>query len=155
MTPSPSSAADRAHAAALFLAGVLTCAYWVLFFLTDVTRPDFAQWPAAAGSAALPAVYDAFESAFPSADAFTGLCLALAGLYLWAQDRLAALYGLVGAGALVFLALIDIQFNVLHGFYAPVRLAQDFGLGLELAINIGCLTFGAFTVIRLWRRLIP
>ena len=147
------SLGDRAHAIALFATGALTCLYWVLFFLTDLTRPDFASWPASSKTAALPAVYDGFESAFPAADAFTGLCLAVAGLYLWAGDRLAALFGLVGAGALLFLALIDIQFNILHGFYAPERLAGDVGLGVELIINIGCLTFGVFTLLRMWSKL--
>ena len=144
------NAADRAHAIALFATGTLTCLYWVLFFLTDLTRPDFASWPASAKTAALPAVYDTFESAFPAADAFTGLCLAVAGLYLWAGDRMAALFGLVGAGALLFHALIEIEFKVLHGFYAPERLAGDVGLSLELAINIGCLSFGVFTLLRMW-----
>ena len=152
MTVPTRSAGDRAHAIALFLAGALTCLYWVLFFLTDLTRPDFPSWPAAVRSPELPAVYDAFESAFPAADAFTGLCLAVAGLYLWAGDRLAALFGLVGSGALLFLALIDIEFNVLHGFYAPERLASDVGLSLELVINIGCLSFGVFTLLRMWRK---
>jgi hypothetical protein len=153
MTPSTRRAGDRAHAIALFAAGTLTCLYWVLFFLTDVTRPDFASWPVSARTPELPAVYDAFESAFPAADAFTGLCLAVAGLYVWAGDRLAALFGLVGSGALLFLALIDIEFNVLHGFYTPERLAGDVGLGLELAINLGCLGFGVFTLLRLWAKL--
>ena len=65
---------------------------------------------------------------------------------------MAALFGLVGAGALLFLALIDIEFNVLHGFYAPERLAGDVGLSLELAINIGCLSFGVFTLLRMWSK---
>lgn len=39
---------DRLHAALmLFGAAVPTCLYWVLFFLTDLTRPDFAHMPAA------------------------------------------------------------------------------------------------------------
>lgn len=152
MIPATKSAGDRAHAVALFATGGLTCLYWVLFFLTDVTRPDFSAWPVSARPAELPSVYDAFESAFPTADAFTGLCLAVAGLYLWAGDRLALPFGLVGAGALLFLALIDIQFNVLHGFYAPERLAADTGLAMELAINVACVSFGIFTAFRLWAR---
>ena len=153
MIVSTRNAADRAHAIALFATGALTCLYWVLFFLTNLTRPDFTSWPESARTPALPAVYDGFESAFPAADAFTGLCLAVAGLYLWAGDRLAALFGLVGAGALLFLGLIDVQFNVLHGFYAPERLANDTGLSIELIINIGCLTFGVFTALRMWSKL--
>lgn len=153
MSPATKRSADQAHAIALFATGALTCLYWVLFFLTDLTRPDFVSWPVSARQPQLAAVYEGFESAFPAADAFTGLCLAVAGLYLWAGDRLAALFGLVGAGALLFLALIDIEFNVLHGFYAPERLAGDVGLGLELFINIGCLSFGVFTLLRMWSKL--
>lgn len=153
MIPTTRNPGDRAHAVALFATGTLTCLYWVLFFLTDLTRPDLASWPAPARTPELPAVYDAFESAFPAADAFTGLCLAVAGLYLWAGDRLATLFGLVGAGALLFLALIDIEFNVLHGFYVPERLGSDVGLGIELTINLGCLSIGVFTVLRLWSKL--
>jgi hypothetical protein len=142
---------DRIHAALMLLgAAAPTCLYWVLFFLTDLTRPDFARLPANVVTPDLQAVYLGFESAFPIPDAFTAIMFGVAALYLWAGNPKAVVFGLIASGAMTFLALIDISFNLLHGFYSPVALSSDTGLQMEVAINIGCLGMSMWTAVRLW-----
>ena len=142
---------DRLHAALmLFGAAVPTCLYWILFFGTDLTRPDFAHMPASVLTPDLQAVYLGFESAFPLPDAFTAIMFGVAALYLWAGNAKAVLFGLIASGAMGFLALIDINFNLLHGFYSSAVLSSDTGLQVEVAINIGCLGMSMWTAVRLW-----
>jgi hypothetical protein len=150
MTASRAPRLDRFHAVLLLLAASLTCAYWTAFFLTDWTHPDFAHLPQGVARADLPAGYMVFESAFPLPDAFVAVTLAVAGVYLWGGDPKAVLFGLVGAGGLMFLALIDIWFNVGNGFYRPDVLSRDIGLQIEVAINGGCFGLAVWTVLRLW-----
>jgi hypothetical protein len=147
----PLSPGDRAHATLmLVVAPVLVAAYWTLYFRTDLTRPAFVIAPAGADDAQRAAVYLGFEGAFPLPDAFVALAFALGGFYLLARDPKAVLFGLVGAGGMLFLALIDIWFNVAAGLYAPALLAADPGMQAEIAINAACLAGGVWTALRLW-----
>lgn len=74
----------------------------------------------------------------------------MAAVYLWAGNAKAVLFGLIASGAMGFLALIDISFNLLHGFYSPTVLSSDTGLQAEVAINIGCMGMSMWTAVRLW-----
>jgi len=141
---------DRLHAILLIVAAGLTCAYWTAFFLTDWTVPDFAHLPPGVARADLQAVYLAFEGAFPLPDAFVAVSLAVAGVYILGRDPKAILFGLMGAGGMIFLALIDIWFNVGNGFYRLDALARDLGLQIEVAINVSCLSLSIWTIRRLW-----
>ena len=60
------------------------------------------------------------------------------------------LFGLVGSGALGFLALIDISFNLTHGLYAPTYLSKDGGLRMEVIINISCAVGAFWSIWRFW-----
>ena len=141
---------DRLHAVLLLVAAGLTCAYWTAFFLTDWTMPDFAHLPVGVRRADLQAVYLGFEGAFPLPDAFVAVSLAIAGVYLLGRDPKAVLFGIMGAGAMMFLALIDIWFNVQNSFYRPDALSGDVGLQIEVAINVTCVSLAGWTVLRLW-----
>lgn len=59
-------------------------------------------------------------------------------------------FGLVGAGGLMFLALIDIFFNITQGLYAPALLAHDLGMQMEVVINLACLLGAIWTIKRMW-----
>jgi hypothetical protein len=149
MTGSRTTRGDRIHGAVMLIGVLLMCAYWVAFYLSDVTKPDMAVIDPA-DPAAFMRVYMAFESAFPLADGFVAVTSALAIFYLAAKDAKAVLFGLIGSGALMFLALIDIYFNVLNGLYRPSRLWADPGLQMEMAINIICATLSVVSVVRFW-----
>lgn len=143
---------DRIHAGVMGIGGgVFICAYWVAFFLTNVTKPDFVLNAPQVSQDHLAPVYMGFESAFPIADGFVAICLSLAAFYLIGRDAKAVLFGLIGSGGLLFLALMDIYFNILHGFYAPTRITGDLGMQIEAAINVACVAGALWTIWRLWR----
>jgi hypothetical protein len=140
---------DRLHGALMLIGVLAMCAYWIAFYLSDITKPNVALIDPL-DPAAFMRVYMGFESAFPLADGFVAVTSALAIFYLAAKDAKAVLFGLVGSGALMFLALIDIYFNVLNGLYRPSRLWADSGLQMEMAINIICVALSVASVIRFW-----
>ena len=51
-------------------------------------------------------------------------------------------------GAMVYLGGMDVLFNLEHGKYAD----RGPEMLLEIAINVACLGFGPFTMLRLWGR---
>jgi len=139
--------ADRVHAAVLLVvAPGLIAAYWIAFFFTDWTRPDYARYGLA------PGVYLGFESAFPLPDGFVAVTSALAGYYLIRRDLKAVLFGLLSAGGFMFLALIDTYFNILHHLYTAAMFREDPGMLVEAVINVACAAGAGWSARRLWIR---
>lgn len=145
------SRTDKVHAL-LLSAGVagLVCAYWVAFFHSDLTMPRFVHNLTNPELTEFTSVYMGFESAFPLADLFVAVASALAAFYLVGRDAKAVLFGLIGSGALGFLALIDISFNLSHGLFAPAMLLHDGGLRMELLINTSCAVGAFWSIWRFW-----
>jgi len=142
---------DKIHAAILAVGGSgLVCAYWIAFFHTDLTMPNFVHHRTSAAVAQLATVYMGFESAFPLADLLIAVTSALDAFYLVGRDAKAVLFGLIASGALGFLAFIDISFNLLHGLYAPASLLRDAGLRMEAIINVSCVVGAIWSIWRLW-----
>jgi hypothetical protein len=145
------SRTDKFHAAWLSAGvGGLVCAYWVAFYHSDLTMPQFVHNLTNPELVRFTAVYLGFESAFPLADLFVAVTSALAAFYLIGRDAKAVLFGLIGSGALGFLALIDISFNLHHGLYSPRILLDDGGMRLELLINVGCVVAAFWSIWRFW-----
>lgn len=120
----------------LLLVAVLTVFYWIDFFTTGAVqvRED--------------AVYLAFERAFPLADAWMAACSLLGAIGLWRRRAWGLLFGLLAASAQVFLACMDVLFNLNEGNYAIVSGA----MAVEIAINAALLTGAPLLIIYLWRR---
>lgn len=143
--------ADKIHAAWLAAgAGGLVCVYWIAFYHSDLTMPEFVHNLTNPALAQFTAVYLGYESAFPLADLFVAVTSALSAFYLIGRDARAVLFGLIGSGALGFLGLIDISFNLQHGLYAPAVLLNDGGMQLELAINVICVVAAVWSIARFW-----
>ena len=111
--------------------------FWAAFFLTDMV--DIAD-------PRLREVYLAFESAFPPADILLAIVLTAGGIGLFRAKPYGRLFTLAGGGALVFLGLLDVSFNVRQGIY---------GLGpgeavLNGAINFACLASGILLIHTIW-----
>jgi hypothetical protein len=141
------SRSDTGLACLLIAGAALIVLYWIFFFTTDLTLPDFVrQAPSSVRSQA----YLAFERSFPAADGFVATCLALSGALLFRESPLAVLFGLLGAGGLMFLAAIDTLFNVENGLYGLGLATGDAGLALEAVINLACFASAVFTGWRLW-----
>lgn len=146
-----SPGADRIHALLLIaiLPGLISL-YWIAYFSSDWTLPKFAIHPGSSTAEGLTSVYLGFENAFPLPDAFVAVTSAIAGLYLLGRDAKAALFGIFSGGGLMFLALIDIYFNILQHFYTRKVLIGSSALDLEIAINIACFLGSVWSVWRLW-----
>lgn len=126
------------HLAAGYLAvvAVLTTLYWIDFFTSGgvQVRED--------------AVYLAFEKAFPLADAWMATCSLLGAIGLWWRRPWGLLFGLLAASAQVFLACMDVLFNLNEGNYAIASAA----MAAEVAINLGLLAGAPLLIAFLWRR---
>jgi hypothetical protein len=129
---------DRILSVLLMLGAVITLAYWINYFIAGDVRvlPDF--W------------YSAFEDAFPVADGWMALCMLAAGVGLLRGSRNGALFGLMAGSGLVYLAAMDITFNIEHGLYA--MLPSSGAMVAEAIINAASLTLGCATLLMCWQR---
>jgi hypothetical protein len=125
-------------AALLIATGVGTLVYWVNYFLQGDVRVLTYRW------------YGAFEDSFPVADSWMAACAILAGIGLLRAAPWGALFGLLAGSALIFLAGMDITFNIENGLYA-LAAASD-AMKFEIFLNVWTLTMGAVTIVACWRR---
>jgi hypothetical protein len=124
--------------ALLVIGAIVTIAYWVNYFIAGDVRVLSETW------------YTYFEDAFPVADGWMALCMFVAGIGLWRGARWGALWGLMAGSALLYLAGMDITFNVEHGLYA--LLPGSGAMWTETWINASSLGLGIATLILSWRR---
>jgi len=115
----------------MILTGLGIILFWIAFFTFHLAPPD------------APPCYLAFEHSFPLPDGLLAVGLITAGVLAMRGRKSARTLSLVCAGALMFLGLLDISFNLQNGIY---------GLGVSelismAAINIWCVAFGAALAI--------
>ncbi len=128
----------RILAALLILGAVITVAYWVNYFIAGDVRVLDTDW------------YTAFEDAFPTADGWMALCMFAAGVGLWRGTQAGALFGLMAGSALMYLAAMDITFNIEHSLYALLPASAP--MVTEAAINATSLALGVATLAICWPR---
>ncbi len=122
----------RLMIAALAAAAVLIAAYWITWFFVD------RAWLATLDTRA----YDTFENAFPAADAWLAVACASAAWSLNAR-RPSAMFWLIAAGSAgVYLAAMDVLFDLQNGVYALGSAAAF----TELAINVASLGLGGWAM---------
>lgn len=131
---------DTAIAVLLLVTAVGTTAYWVDFFWHGSAHVVEEEW------------YIRFERSFPVADGFMSAAAAAAGVGLLLGDEWGVALGLVAAGALLFLGLMDVTFNVDNGLYR--RLADSWPMRTELVINVWILGLGGFVLVELVSRFV-
>jgi hypothetical protein len=73
-----------------------------------------------------------------------------AGIGLWRGSREGALFGLMAGSALLYLAAMDITFNIEHRLYA--ELSTSGAMVIEAIINTTSLALGIATLLICWRR---
>jgi hypothetical protein len=126
------AALERLTAAGLIL-------FWLGFFAIGLAP------------AAPPPGYFVFEHAFPPPDLLLAVAFIAAARRLRSPEPARRESGrtlsLAAAGALVFLGVLDVSFNLQNGMYA-IAFADA---AVALAINAWCLGFGLVVVGRLWR----
>jgi hypothetical protein len=123
----------------LWFAAAATLAYWVVWFGVD------RSWLATAGTP----TYYAFENAFPLADGWMAVTAALGAIALTRRRPSALLWMLCAGSASLYLAGMDILFDLENGIYRVHGNAGD--VAVELFINAGCLIGGAAVVAYAWR----
>jgi len=124
---------DTVIAVLLLVTAVATVAYWVDFFLHGSVNVVDEDW------------YIKFERSFPAADGFMAVCAAIAGVGLLSDAAFGTAFALVAAGALVFLGLMDLAFNLDNRLYRHVR--TSWPMRAELVINAWSLGLGALLLV--------
>ncbi len=127
---------DRLHAAAMLGVAVLGYVGWALYWTTDLfVNLEDPFW-------------NRYEDTFVAADLLMCTAFLAAAVLLVKKNALAVPFGIAAAGAMVFLVSLDSTFNLRNGHYRTFTPVMVF----EIGINLLCLSFGPFTVVRLWRR---
>lgn len=128
----------RILAVLLIVTAIVTVAYWVNYFTGGDVKTIDARW------------YTAFEDSFPVADGWLAATSLLAGIGLWRGAHWGAPMGLLAGSALLYLAAMDITFDVENGMYALLPTSAQ--MQFETLINVWSLVLGVWTVIACWRR---
>jgi len=128
----------RILAALLIVGALVTAFYWWSYFTGGDVMVLHERW------------YTAFESSFPIADGWMALCMLAAGIGLWRGDAWGARAGLLAGSALLYLAAMDITFDVENGMYA--RAATNDAMKFEVFINVTTVLLGVWTLLASWTR---
>ena len=124
----------------LIVTAILLIYYWIDFFLKKGVQVTQEEW------------YIKFQKAFPLADMWAAACALLGGVGLLTEQNYGLLFSLLAAGSLMFLALMDITFNVENKLYHLVGTSNE--MKLELAGNIWFLSVSIALIIYLWTRIV-
>ncbi|MGD2295599.1 MAG: hypothetical protein PVF22_07160 [Candidatus Aminicenantes bacterium] len=116
-------------------AGIVS--FWIAYFSADIVQIS---------DPVLKQKYLAFESAFPVADGYLSIVLVIGGIGLLRKKSFGRLFSLIGAASLIFLGLLDVSFNTLHGIYCLGFVEA----AMNLAINLICLGSGVFLILVVW-----
>ena len=98
--------------------------------------------------AATDSCYVVFERNFPLPDGFVAVAAALCAEGLRRGRGWAVLWGLLAAGGLFFLGLIDTAYNLWNGMYRT----RSGAMAAEVVINLFCFTFATWLAAFLWRQ---
>ncbi len=119
----------------IFILG--TAIYWVAYFFVGGTQVTSEIW------------YTRFEDAFPAADAWAVVLSILAVVFLLRRDAANAPFFLAASGAaILFLALMDITFDLENGLYALV--GTNAAMQTELGINVFTVLTGVLALYCGW-----
>jgi len=119
-------------------AAVLIAAYWVIWFAVDrsILASDTRD------------AYYEFENAFPLADGWLVLCLVVAILQLSRRRATVLLWLLAGGGADIYLAGMDVLYDIEHRIWFH----GGGGRLIELGINLVTFALSAGLLAWSWRR---
>ena len=131
--------AERILGTLLILGAIVTALYWWDFYFGGEVRVSEARW------------YTAFESSFPVADGWMALCMFAAGIGLWLGRVWGPRIGLMAGATLLYLAAMDITFDVENGLYALAP--RSSAMIAEIAINVATVLLGVATLAICWRKL--
>src|SRR5436305_8125332 len=131
--------AERLLGMLLIVGALVTAAYWWSYFTGGDVMVLRERW------------YTAFESSFPVADGWMALCMLVSGFGFVLRRSFAAPFGLMAGSALLYLAAMDITFDVENGMYVLAR--TNDAMKLEAFINITTVLLGVVTLALSWAKL--
>ncbi len=126
---------DRVHAWMMRLVAVATIAYWVEFFTSGKVRTSEEE------------AYVDFERAFVLADGYMAAAFLLAARRLSRNRPEAVVAGIAAGSAMTFLGCMDLLYNLQHHKFAD----RNPEMMVETGIVAVSLTFGPWTMLRMWR----
>jgi hypothetical protein len=109
--------------------------YWADFYLRGAVNVVTEDW------------YIKFERAFPPADLWMSSCAVVGAVGLLKGNNYGLLFALIAAASLIFLALMDITFNIQNSLYRLTPSSTQ--MKFELFINIWTLGLGIATIVLL------
>jgi len=144
--PAPAGAAPaprglRLVLTAMTFAILLIVVYWAIWFFVD--RALLASSHSAA--------YLSFENAFPLADGWLALTLALGALGIARRRPWGLLATLLAGGAGIYLGCMDVLFDLENGIYVLGPGGDSSGPVIEIALNILTFSLGIVIVAWVWR----
>lgn len=113
--------------------------YWVDFYLRGAVNVITEDW------------YIKFERAFPPADLWMSACAIIGAVGLLKGDSYGLLFALIAAGSLIFLALMDITFNIQNKLYRLTSTSSQ--MKFEVFINAWTLGLGIALIVLLSSRI--
>jgi hypothetical protein len=123
----------------LLLTAVGVIYYWADFYIRGGVHVVEEDW------------YIRFEKAFPPADIWMSVCAIIGAVGLLTHQSYSLLFALLSAASLIFLALMDITFNVQNNLYRLVASSSE--MKFELFLNIWTLGFGIALIACLWPKM--
>jgi hypothetical protein len=124
----------------LIMTAIFLIYYWIDFFLRKGVQVTQEEW------------YIKFQKAFPIADVWAAICALLGGVGLLTEKNFGLLFALLAASSIIFLALMDITFNVENKLYNLVRSSAE--MKGELVGNIWFLSVGIIVIIYVWAQIV-
>ena len=123
----------------LIISTAVVIYYWVDFYLRRGVQVIQEDW------------YIKFQKAFPVADTWMATCALLGAIGLLTEQTYGLLFSMLAASSMIFLALMDITFNVENKLYRLVGTSNE--MKLELVGNIWFLSVGVILIVYLWMRI--
>ncbi len=121
----------------LILTSLVTIYYWIDFFTIGSVHVLEKEW------------YIKFEQAFAPADMYMAFSSLIAAIGILKKKIWGFIFTFLASSALIFLALMDITFNIQNNLYELVP--SNTGMQFEALINIYTLALGVIAPIVLWR----
>ena len=123
----------------LILTAIGVVYYWSEFYLRGSVHTVKEDW------------YIKFERAFPPADIWMAACALAGAIGLLLGQTYGVVFSLLAASSLVFLALMDITFNIQNRLYHMVATLNQ--MRFELFINLWTLGLGIALITYLSSRI--